>query len=639
MAKGLSGGGTINWFLGVTTDGHLAADFESASDDSNHGHHRPDHAGQRHLVPRRRDLRRHELPALPQRHARETSTTVTAGSRHGQQPSAALGHGDRRRPASRPASSTACSTRRASGTSPARAAQIGAGMSQELTSGTGLTARYGMNEGAGTAVGQLRRRRTRRHGRRWPAVGRRLALHAAAAAERPAASADARRSAGRRHGVATDPHAVRPGLRSRERRVSTTFFGREAAAATAPDFTIVALPDTQHYVDNPARTSQLRGPDAVDRRHAGCAQHRVRHAPRRRRRARRSVRGRVAARERGDGDARSSRRPQQPDDGQPRRQHDDRQRHVLRPVLPAEPIHRQQLVRRLPRPARRRPRQPPEQEQLRAVLGRRPRLHHPAPRDTTCRASPSTGRNRILDQYPDRKAIITTHLFVNTSNQRGTTPARAHRRHLSRSGLAAAVRPHCNVFLVLNGHYPGEGRRTDNNACGEPVHQLLSDYQERTNGGDGWLRIMNFKPSENKIDVQTFSPTRTAAPASSRPTPNSQFSLDVDLAGGAPFEADRDRHRDAFGRHGRDDVGRPRGRDRATSGTRSSATATPPRQVRPGPSRRRPTRSRLPLRPASMRRRARTASPWPGRPTPSRTSPATTSIARPRARSAPRARR
>ena len=37
MAKGLSGGGTINWFLGVTSTGLLAADFESASDDSNHG--------------------------------------------------------------------------------------------------------------------------------------------------------------------------------------------------------------------------------------------------------------------------------------------------------------------------------------------------------------------------------------------------------------------------------------------------------------------------------------------------------------------------------------------------------------------------------------------------------------------------
>ena len=55
--------------------------------------------------------------------------------------------------------------------------------------------------------------------------------------------------------------------------------------------------------------------------------------------------------------------------------------------------------------------------------------------------------------------------------------------------------------MVLNGHYPGEGRRTDNNACGDPVHQVLSDYQERSNGGDGWLRIMTFTPAENRIDI------------------------------------------------------------------------------------------------------------------------------------------
>ena len=53
--------------------------------------------------------------------------------------------------------------------------------------------------------------------------------------------------------------------------------------------------------------------------------------------------------------------------------------------------------------------------------------------------------------------------------------------------------------MVVNGHYPGEGRRTDLNDCGQPVHQVLMDYQSRINGGDGWLRYFTFKPSENKI--------------------------------------------------------------------------------------------------------------------------------------------
>ena len=70
------------------------------------------------------------------------------------------------------------------------------------------------------------------------------------------------------------------------------------------------------------------------------------------------------------------------------------------------------------------------------------------------------------------------------------------------------VFPNCNVFLVLNGHYHGEARRNDPNSCGQPVHQLNADYQDYQNGGDGWLRYHIFKPSENKIYVYTFSPTR-----------------------------------------------------------------------------------------------------------------------------------
>jgi hypothetical protein len=38
------------------------------------------------------------------------------------------------------------------------------------------------------------------------------------------------------------------------------------------------------------------------------------------------------------------------------------------------------------------------------------------------------------------------------------------------------------------------------------VYQLLADYQERANGGDGFLRILNFSPGEDKIYVSTYSP-------------------------------------------------------------------------------------------------------------------------------------
>src|SRR5207237_576054 len=92
------------------------------------------------------------------------------------------------------------------------------------------------------------------------------------------------------------------------------------------------------------------------------------------------------------------------------------------------------------------------------------------------------------------------------------------------------VKPNCNVFMVVNGHYPGEGRRTDLNDCGKPVHQVLMDYQSRANGGDGWLRYFRFKPSQNKISAFTYSVTRNEFEADA----DSQFDLDYKMEG-KPF--------------------------------------------------------------------------------------------------------
>ena len=113
----------------------------------------------------------------------------------------------------------------------------------------------------------------------------------------------------------------------------------------------------------------------------------------------------------------------------------------------------------------------------------------------------------VLDQYPARRAIITTHAFVNTSNARATGVINRPDGNSPEVLWQQLIRSNCNIFLVLNGHFPGEGRRTDLNDCGQPVHQVLADYQSRVNGGDGWLRYLTFKPGENKIYVYTYSPT------------------------------------------------------------------------------------------------------------------------------------
>ena len=188
------------------------------------------------------------------------------------------------------------------------------------------------------------------------------------------------------------------------------------------------------------------------------------------------------------------------------------------------------VVRRLPRRRSAGSDQPPEQGQLRAVLSERDRLHHHPSRVRHARVRARMGR-------PDPRAV---------SEPAGDPLHPRLPEHVSRPAHLAVNRPdgnsaadvwtvarqtNCNVFLFVNGHYPGEARRTDLNNCGQPVHQVLSDYQSRTNGGDGWLRYYTFKPAENKIYAYTYSPSRNGGQGEFETDAGSQFTLDYDMNG------------------------------------------------------------------------------------------------------------
>ncbi|MEK7950378.1 Ig-like domain-containing protein [Luteolibacter soli] len=143
--------------------------------------------------------------------------------------------------------------------------------------------------------------------------------------------------------------------------------------------------------------------------------------------------------------------------------------------------------------------------------------------DTTPDAADLDWADALLKAYPTRRGIVITHHMVNTGN-----PA-----SFSTMGKAIydSLKDNPNLILMHGGHIHGEGRRSDTFE-GRTIHSILADYQGRTNGGDGWLRIMTFRPTLNRIDVQTYSPTLDQYETDA----DSQFSLDVNLSGGVgPF--------------------------------------------------------------------------------------------------------
>ena len=58
---------------------------------------------------------------------------------------------------------------------------------------------------------------------------------------------------------------------------------------------------------------------------------------------------------------------------------------------------------------------------------------------------------------------------------------------------------------MLCGHAEAENMRMDTYK-GNIVYSLLANFQDRPNGGNGWLRILQFSPENNEIRVKTYSP-------------------------------------------------------------------------------------------------------------------------------------
>lgn len=127
----------------------------------------------------------------------------------------------------------------------------------------------------------------------------------------------------------------------------------------------------------------------------------------------------------------------------------------------------------------------------------------------------------IFKTYPDRIGIMTTHGYLNESAQR-TVGGCANTQYLW-DGLAV---PNPNLHFMLSGHVHDESRRIDT-VNGHPVFQMLADFQDRASGGEGWLRILRFVPAEDKVYVQTYSPWLNRFESDA----NSEFTLDFPMGG------------------------------------------------------------------------------------------------------------
>jgi len=130
----------------------------------------------------------------------------------------------------------------------------------------------------------------------------------------------------------------------------------------------------------------------------------------------------------------------------------------------------------------------------------------------------------VLAMHEDRLAIVVTHAYMFDDDTRMDHTVAAYNGSPYEYGTASLpggtndggdiwrelVSQHPNIAMVLSGHVTGEGRLSSATPFGNVVHQMLTDYQGRLEGGAGYLRIIETFPGSDLLRFRTYSPWEDA---------------------------------------------------------------------------------------------------------------------------------
>ena len=127
--------------------------------------------------------------------------------------------------------------------------------------------------------------------------------------------------------------------------------------------------------------------------------------------------------------------------------------------------------------------------------------------------------DQVVSTHPNHRVIVVTHTYVWSNETRHDILEswNPHNYGIS-SGQGGVndgeemwnkfVRKHSNISFVLNGHVlnDGQGRLVSVGDHGNRVYQILSNYQMLPNGGNGFLRILEFDPTNRIVRASSYSP-------------------------------------------------------------------------------------------------------------------------------------
>jgi hypothetical protein len=135
--------------------------------------------------------------------------------------------------------------------------------------------------------------------------------------------------------------------------------------------------------------------------------------------------------------------------------------------------------------------------------------------------------NEVVGKHPTREAILITHAFIYSDDTRYDWKKYGAKQKWNPHAYSVAkataddvtdgeelweqlISRHENFILTLNGHvlHDGLGKFLSATPGGRAVPQVLVNFQMRPNGGDGWLRLLEFKADRRTVEAYDYSPTR-----------------------------------------------------------------------------------------------------------------------------------
>ncbi|MBD2462468.1 DNRLRE domain-containing protein [Oscillatoria sp. FACHB-1407] len=156
----------------------------------------------------------------------------------------------------------------------------------------------------------------------------------------------------------------------------------------------------------------------------------------------------------------------------------------------------------------------------------------------------------VINQHRDKPVMVTTHRYIQDSDEYELSePTYLFTRQFESGRIPNAwytttpeilynpngvyaedffnhfVAANRNIFLVNSGHDAEEFNQTSVNRFGLPVHEVMADFTDQPNGGNGFLRLMEFDTGGDRINVTSYSPVLNQYLTDA----DSQFSLTVDF--------------------------------------------------------------------------------------------------------------